>query len=255
VSAAEELINETGFLDGKVMLLQARRGHRAGTDAALLIAAARPHAKGRIADLGAGVGAIGLSLAVLDRGIEAVLVEIDPLLAGLASEAAAANGCAARLRVLNQDVRLFAGDAASHVALGASCDTVVMNPPFTSARDQQASPDPLRASAHVMPEGELPAWTAAARALLKPRGALILIHRPDAIEDVLAALRPGFGAIALRPVHAYADRPATRILVLARKGARAPLSIVPALVLHEAGGAFTPLAAAIHRGDAELPFR
>ncbi len=85
---------------------------------------------------------------------------------------------------------------------------------------------------------------------------MILIHRPDAIEDVLAALRPGFGAIALRPVHAYADRPATRILVLARKGARAlPLSIVPALVLHETGGAFTPLAAAIHRGDAELSFR
>jgi hypothetical protein len=30
---------------------------------------------------------------------------------------------------------------------------------------------------------------------------------------------------------------------------------VPPLVLHEAGGAFTPLAAAIHRGEAELAFR
>jgi tRNA1(Val) A37 N6-methylase TrmN6 len=251
--AGEEPIDETGFLDGKVVLRQARHGHRVGTDAALLIAAARPYAKGRVADLGAGVGAIGLSLAVLDRRIEVVLVEIDALLAKLASEGAAANGCAARISVLNQDVRLLA-DARPRSPLVASCDLVVMNPPFTSPRDRQASPDPLRASAHVMPEGEFTAWIGAASALLKPRGALVLIHRPDGIEDVLAALRPVCGAIALRPVQPHADRPATRILVFARKGARTPTSIIPALVLHEVGGAFTPLAAAIHRGEAELPF-
>ena len=59
-----------GFLGGRLMLRQLRLGHRVGTDAALVIAAARPDAKGRVADIGAGSGAIGLSLAVLNPALE-----------------------------------------------------------------------------------------------------------------------------------------------------------------------------------------
>jgi tRNA1(Val) A37 N6-methylase TrmN6 len=252
---AQEVVDETGFLAGQVLLRQPRRGHRAGTDAALLVAAARPYAQGRVADLGAGVGSIGLALAVLDPALEMVLVEIDPMLARLAAQSAALNGCATRLRSLNEDVRILASDARSRRSFGAPCDLVVMNPPYTNSREQQASPDPLRARAHVMKEGELPGWIGAAALLLKPKGALVMIYRPDGLAALLTALRPAFGAIALRPVHAHAQDMATRILVFARKGARAPLSIAPPLILHEDGGAFTPLAAAIHRGEVELGFQ
>jgi tRNA1(Val) A37 N6-methylase TrmN6 len=249
----ETLIDETGFLAGQVLLRQPRRGHRAGTDAALLVAAARPYAQGRIADLGAGVGAIGLSLAVLNPALEVLLVEVDTAIAALAAESAALNGCAERVRIIAEDVRALLGDPRTRQ--GAPCDLVVMNPPFTAARRGQASPDPKRARAHVMEESELELWVDAAAVMLKPRGALALIHRPDGLPALLAALQPGFGAVALRPVHAHQGELATRILVLARKGGRAPLTIMPPLVLHEEGGAFTPLAAAIHRGEAELGFR
>lgn len=248
--AREEPIDETGFLGNKVRLRQPRRGHRAGTDAALLIAACRPYAKGRIADLGAGVGTIGLSLAVLDPKLKVTLIEVDALLARLAGEAAAANDRASNLRVLNADIRGLGGEDRPR----GSLDLVVMNPPFTNPREQQSSPDALRAKAHVMGEGELPLWIDAAATMLKRNGIIVLIHRPEAVADLLAALRPAFGAIALRSVHPRADAAATRILLLARKGARASLTIVPPLVLHEAGGAFTPLADAIHRGETELPF-
>jgi tRNA1(Val) A37 N6-methylase TrmN6 len=250
----DEAIDETGFLGGQVKLRQLRRGHRAGTDAALVVAAARPYAKGRIADLGSGGGAIGVSLAQLEPALEAVLIEIDPLLARLASEAAAANGCASHLRVVEADVRLLEKRENTPPDLAASCDLVVTNPPFTNARNQRASPDRLRAKAHLMREDELRAWIGAACALLKPRGRLVLIHRPDSLAALLDALKPAFGAIAIRPVHPRAGDAAIRILLLARKGARAPLAIVPPLILHEADGAFTPLAAAIHRGEAELRF-
>jgi tRNA1(Val) A37 N6-methylase TrmN6 len=241
----------TGFLGGRLALRQPRDGHRAGTDAALVVAAARPYAKGRIADLGAGVGAIGVSLAVLDPALEVTLVEIDPCLAALAAETAAANGCAARLRILARDVRELASEASRPQE---AHDLVVMNPPFTDARSSQASPDPGRALAHRMAEGELAHWVGAAAALLRPKGSLVMIHRPDGLGALLAALRPRFGSIALRPVHSHARRAATRILLFARKGGRAPLAIAPPLVLHEEGGGFTSLAASIHRGEAELGF-
>ena len=48
------------------------------------------------------------------------------------------------------------------------------------------------------------------------------------------------------------QRAAIRILVTARRGSRAPLAIMPGLVLHQADGAWTPRADAILRGKAEL---
>ncbi len=50
----EIAISEDKLLGGKLTLFQPERGHRAGTDAMLLIAAARPFAKGNIVDIGAG---------------------------------------------------------------------------------------------------------------------------------------------------------------------------------------------------------
>jgi tRNA1(Val) A37 N6-methylase TrmN6 len=60
--------------------------------------------------------------------------------------------------------------------------------------------------------------------------------------------------VALRPVHPRADAPASRILAYAKKGTRGPLSVAPALVLHQPSGTFTARAEAIHRGEEELPF-
>ena len=49
----------------------------------------------------------------------------------------------------------------------------------------------------------------------------------------------------------HADEPAKRVLVRAVKGGRAPLILLPPLVLHERGGAkHTPAAEAILRGEA-----
>jgi len=45
---------------------------------------------------------------------------------------------------------------------------------------------------------------------------------------------------------------ASRILVSGIRGSRAPLEILPPLVLHGPDGRFTPEAEAIHRGEAAL---
>ena len=68
----------------------------------MLLAAATPARSGdRVVDFGAGVGAAGLAVARRVAGIELVLVEIDPALAGLARGNAAANAIAAEVIVLD----------------------------------------------------------------------------------------------------------------------------------------------------------
>ena len=77
-----------------------------------------------------------------------------------------------------------------------------------------------------------------------------MIHRPDALATILAAVENRLGAVALLPVHPFAGAPAHRVLISGIKGSKAPLGIAPALILHQTGGGLTAEADAIHRGEA-----
>jgi tRNA1(Val) A37 N6-methylase TrmN6 len=240
------------WLGGRLTLVQPRTGHRVGSDAALLAAAAGMP-EGRIVDAGAGVGAVGLALVNRCKRSSADLVDIDPDLVLLAAGNAARNGLAACVRVLRLDV----ADAGARREAGLAeetADCLVTNPPFFDSRGVRVSPHPSRARAHAFssPSADvapLAGWMRACLALLKPGGRLVMIHRPEALAEILAAANKRLGALALLPVHPRGGAAAHRLLVSGVKGSKAPLRIAPALVLHQSDGKLTPESDAIHRGD------
>jgi tRNA1(Val) A37 N6-methylase TrmN6 len=222
---------EDAFLGGQLRLRQPRSGHRAGHDAILLAAATSARPGDRVVDFGAGVGAAGLAVARRVAGIKLVLVEIDPGLAGLARENAAANAIAADVVVLDVTAQPSAFGA---VGLGPdTVDVVLMNPPFNNPARHRASPDKARKTAHVAQVSTLEDWVGAARKTLRSGGVLTMIWRADGLAGVLAALDRGFGSLAILPVHGSAKLPAIRLLVRAVKGGRAPTQIHAALVLND----------------------
>jgi tRNA1(Val) A37 N6-methylase TrmN6 len=224
-------LTEDAFLGGQLRLRQPKSGHRAGHDAVLLAAATPAQPGDRVVDFGAGVGAAGLAVARRVTGIKLVLVEIDPALAGLARENAAANAIAADVIVLDVTDQASAFAAAG---LGPdSVDVVLMNPPFNDPARHRASPDKARETAHVATVGMLESWIGAARRILKPSGVLTLIWRADGVAQILAALDRGFGSLAIVPVHGIVKMPAIRVLVRAIKGGRAPTQIHAGLVLND----------------------
>ncbi len=243
------------WLGGRLTLVQPRNGHRVGSDAALLAAAADA-AHGRVVDVGAGVGAVGLALISRNARLAADLVEIAPDLAELAAGNAARNGLAQRVRILPIDIR----DARARREAGLAdneAEAVVTNPPFFDSRAVRASPNDGKARAHVLSADEtdvapLIGWIRASLAILRPGGRFTMIHRPDALGAILAAAENRLGAVALLPVFPREGASAHRLLVSGIKGSRAPLRVAPALVLHHAEGRLTPEADAIHRGEALL---
>jgi tRNA1(Val) A37 N6-methylase TrmN6 len=241
-------IGEDRLLDGRLVLRQPRRGHRAGSDAILLAAAIPELGEGPLIDIGAGVGTIGLAVALAQPALHVVLLERDPELAVLAAQNIAANDLAARVSVVAGDV---AGPAAALGLAPGSFACVAMNPPFYPREGTKASPVPNRRAAHVAEAGLEP-WFRAARRLLRPGGQIALIHRAEALAEVLAGLGKGFGEIAVRPVHALPGRPAIRIVVTAVLGSKKPAALLPAFVLNTSEGGFTPQSEALHRGRAGL---
>lgn len=244
--------DQAGFFGGRLSLRQARRGHRAGTDAVLLAAATPASASGLVLDAGAGVGAVGLCAALRAPGARVGLVEIEPEACALARANVAANDLSERVVVLEADLLL----APSRRAAGLqdeSASLVLTNPPFLDPSRTRVSPDPARARAHVSVVGLGP-WVRACLALLAPGGTLVMIHRADALVQCLESVASRLGGLAVLPVQPREGEAAVRILLRGVKGSKAPLALLPPLVLHAVNGAFTPLAEAIHRGESGLPW-
>ena len=245
---------EDAILGGALRLRQPRRGHRVGHDAVLLAAACPAQADDHIIELGAGVGAAGLAVALRVPAATVTLVEIDPELSALAAANAERNKLAARVNSVTLDVlappRAFAAaglppESAAHV---------LMNPPFNDPLRQRSSPDRRRRLAHAAPREAISAWIRTAARLLRPRGTLTLIYRAEALADLVRALDPIFGAVSIRPVYPKPDVAAIRILVRATKASRAPIALLPGLVLNDASGAPSQQAEAVLRSPASLPF-
>jgi len=245
-------ISEDAVLGGRLALRQPRKGHRVGHDAILLAAACAPGAGDRLVDLGAGVGAAGLAAARRVNGLAVTLVEIDADLADLARDNAAANNLAAHVRAVCLDVGAPPTAYAAAGLPSGSADHVMMNPPFNA--EAHPSPDRGRRLAHAAGHGTLVQWVGVAARLLRPAGTLTLIWRADGLDAVLAALAKSFGAATILPVHPKPDAPAIRVLVRAVKASRAPLALLPGLILADAAGKPTAAAEAVLREGALLPF-
>src|SRR5437588_11142952 len=97
-------ITEDAFLGGQLRLRQPKSGHRAGHDAMLLAAATPARSGDRVVDLGAGVGAAGLAVAVRVGDAAVTLVDIDPTLVAIATENILRNRLDTRARAVLLDV-------------------------------------------------------------------------------------------------------------------------------------------------------
>jgi tRNA1(Val) A37 N6-methylase TrmN6 len=131
-------------------------------------------------------------------------------------------------------------------------DWAISNPPFFDDATALRAPAEGKRGAWMADDG-LKAWTDFLLKAVKEGGRIVVVHRADRLADLLALLGEKAGSFAVRPIHPFADEPAKRVLVHAIKTGRAPLRLLPPLILHDReGGKHTSQAEAILRGEASL---
>nr|WP_303831132.1 methyltransferase [Asticcacaulis taihuensis] len=259
--------------------MQPKTGYRIGMDGALLAAACASLPKVKMAlELGCGVGGALLSLKMRRPALALTGIEREPDYAALARENI-------RLNALS-DVTIIKGDIgqgykallsspalagtfvpreaarrspleAKSVTEGAKphsprFDLVFSNPPYFDDPETLRAPHEAKRPAWIADDG-LDAWLDFAQSATVDNGHIVFIHRADRLADILSGLSKKCGSFVIRPIQPFADKDAKRVLVRAQRLGKAPLRLLPPLILHDNGARKHTLEVeSILRGETEL---
>ncbi len=248
----------THLLGKRVKVMQPARGYRIGMDGALLAAACAgvvaERRSGRSKalrglELGCGVGGALLSLKVRCPELELTGIERETDYAALAGNNVLLNGLH-DVGIIEDDIgRGFKGFELERF------DLVFSNPPYFDDPDLLRPPHEAKRAAWIADDG-LQAWLDFALAAVKDGGDIIFIHRADRLADLLSGLSDKAGSFVVRPVQPFADKEAKRVVVRAQRLGKAPLRLLPPLILHDNGERkHTEAVEAILRGEFNLNWK
>lgn len=230
------------LFQGRLKLLQPRKGYRFSLDPVLLVGLTRVRRRDRVVDLGTGCGVVPLLLAFRGAASHLTGVEIQPSLAALARRNVALNGFARLVEVLEADLRLIQRD---HIPGPTSL--VLSNPPYREIATGRLNPDRERASARHELLADLGAVVKAAARLLPDKGRLALIYParrlPRLLEEVTEG---GFAPKRLTLIHGSLDSPAKLAHLEAVRGGGEELQVNPPFAVYRADGRYTTEMAAMY---------
>ena len=216
-------------------IIQNKDKFKFGTDAVLLSDYAKVKKGGRCIDIGTGTGIIPLLLSAKYEPSELIGLEIQPDLCEMASRSISYNKLNAKISIINGDVKNIRS-----LFKGGSFDNVVTNPPYMkNGSGFQSDDDSIAVSRHEILCG-IDDIAAAAAYLLKDKGVLSMVHRPNRLVDVLSALRKfSIEPKTIRFVHPYADKAPNLFLLNAQKNTKPFLKVEDPLVVRKDDGEHT----------------
>lgn len=212
-------------------ILQHKKGYRFGIDAVLLATDLSEIVGPRVAELGAGQGAVSLAIATQFPNTNIVAFERQTGLFELLDENIKANALSSQITPIHDDIRAIRD---TRKEFAQSMDLVVFNPPFFEPNSGRLSPNLERREAHQTLHGGIPEFLEVSRWLLKPRGRIKAVAPPSKLAEFFGVCAASdLGLETLRMAHARAHNDAYLAEVVLRRDFQGELVVKPALVVHE----------------------
>jgi len=236
-NAVTTLPDETldAMFQGKVQVIQKKRGYRFSLDAVILVRWARVFPGARVLDLGTGCGIIPLIVALSTEAKEIVGVEIQEGLADIALRNVRLNGLSDVITIKQEDLRKLPS-----LYPPGFFDCILTNPPFRKLDTGRLNPNEQKTIARHEIAISLSQILEAAFTLVKAHGSVFLIYPARRLVDLFYEMRKcGLEPKTIQCVHSRGDKPASMILVEGVREGGVELNVKEPLAIYDSEGDYT----------------
>lgn len=237
------------ILEGRIGVIQKKRGYRFAVDALLLSHFISIRDGERLLDLGTGSGIVALISAKRYGCSRFVGLDIQHDLVDMASRSAILNGIADRVEFRQGDIRLI-----ETLFEAGSFDAVSFNPPYRRINSGRMNPDSQKAIARHEVKATIDDFLRAAGHCLRLKGRVFLIYPAVRLTQLLNRMHAGrLEPKRLTPVYSNAASAGQFVLVEGIKGAREALNVLPPVFIYDGDGRYTSTMQSIFSEIASFP--
>ena len=230
----DERIDDLGIKNMKI--IQNKKGFCFGIDSVLLSDFAREIRDGSYCiDLGTGKGILGILLCAKTNLKEIIGVEIQKEVADMAKRSVKLNNLEDRFKILNMNIKEI-----HKVMEKNKFDCVITNPPYKKLNTGKVNDNERKLISRHEITASLNDFIQTASMLLKDKGTLYMVHRPERIVDIVEKMRAEkIEPKEIRFVFPKVNEQPNLILIKGIKNARPFLKVSKPLYVYNEDGTYT----------------
>lgn len=219
----------------ELKIIQDKNRFSYGIDAILLSSFAKIKSGSYVMDLGTGTGIIPLRLQALYKPERIIGVEIQKDMAEMASRSVYMNELGDKIDIINMDLRDI-----PYSYKKSTFDAITSNPPYIKSGSGILNPEKNFALSRHEISCTLEDIIKISQYLLKDKGKLYLVHRPNRLSDIFWTAREyGIEPKTLQFIHPKAQEAPNLVLLECVKGGNIDLKVEKPLVVYDDKGVYT----------------
>ena len=229
-----ERIDDLEFKGLKI--IQNKDGFCFGIDSILLSDFAKEIKKGsKVIDLGTGTGIIGILLCMKTELSKIIGVEIQKEVYDMAKRSIKLNNLENKFEIINENIKNL-----ENIIETGTFDAVVTNPPYKKIGTGLTNENEKKLISRHEITANLEDFIKVSYRMLKDKGTLYMVHRPDRMVDIIELLRKyKLEPKKIKFVYPNANKDANLILLKAVKNANPFLKIETPLYVYNQNGEYT----------------
>lgn len=238
----ENLIKENERIDDLqykgLKIIQNNTGFCFGIDSVILSNFAKEIKKGaNVVDLGTGTGILGILLCGKTQLNTVTGIEIQEEVADMAKRSIKLNNLENKFKIINIDIKNIFKEKKLEKN---KFDVVIMNPPYKEMGTGMINGNEKKLISRHEIKATLSDFIETASGLLKDKGELYMVHKPERLVDIIQKMRENkLEPKNLKIVYPRSDSEPSLILVKAVKGGKKFLKIERPLYIYNEDGDYT----------------
>ena len=230
-------------------IIQNKKGFCFGIDSVLISDFARDiknNSKG--VDLGTGTGIISILLASKTNLSKIIGIEVQEDVADMAKRSVKLNNLQNKIKILNINIKEILSNKKEknnlendkEILKRDSFDFIVTNPPYKKLETGKINESEYKYISRHEITTTLEDFVQVSKYLLKDKGSIYMVHRPDRLVDILTILRKyKLEPKKIRFVHSMENKEPSLVLIKAVKNANVFLRIEKPLIIYDENGKYS----------------